>query len=341
VGLQGSYTILDTLIDFTISPEFDGSGAIFSRVAACTFRMAGCEVLLPPTLATAVWNNVSTADAPSIRGNRYVLGPGGAFTQNVNGSAKVLTASGWWALGFDQSTIAGVNYRDVVLADTPVAYWRLGELAGTSANDETGNGHIGTYTGSALVQGQPSALLNDTNAAVKFTGASGNYVDIPDASALNFGTGSFTAECWLLVPATQFGNYGVPIGKSDGTTGWRAFILANGGLGLCWGTNGNFFTDSYTINNSAPRPYQQSPGRWAYCVWGYDAVAGNVFYNINGVTVTAAQTAHNVSNAAVHLLIGSWSTDLFAGLLDEVAIYPYALTSAQMTAHYKAAATKI
>ena len=38
-------------------------------------------------------------------------------------------------------------YPATVLADDPVAYWRLGELDGTTAHDEQGT-HSGTYVSS-------------------------------------------------------------------------------------------------------------------------------------------------------------------------------------------------
>src|SRR5262245_7005821 len=44
------------------------------------------------------------------------------------------------------SSDAGLTYRAIVLADAPVAYWRLGEAPGEiTAHDETGNGNDGRY----------------------------------------------------------------------------------------------------------------------------------------------------------------------------------------------------
>ena len=42
------------------------------------------------------------------------------------------------------SADSGPTYRDEVLADNPLAYYRLGETSGTVALDETGHGHTGT-----------------------------------------------------------------------------------------------------------------------------------------------------------------------------------------------------
>src|SRR5439155_18139558 len=54
-----------------------------------------------------------------------------------------------------------------VIADAPVAYWRLGETSGSTANDYY-NGHNGTYFAATLGQSGYSALDADT--AVTFNG---------------------------------------------------------------------------------------------------------------------------------------------------------------------------
>ena len=42
------------------------------------------------------------------------------------------------------------GYAAEVLADSPVAYWRLSETSGSTVADETGNGHDGTVYGANL-----------------------------------------------------------------------------------------------------------------------------------------------------------------------------------------------
>ena len=42
---------------------------------------------------------------------------------------------------------APATYASTVLADSPVAYWRLGEASGSSAADSSGNGNGGSYAG--------------------------------------------------------------------------------------------------------------------------------------------------------------------------------------------------
>src|SRR5215831_14920886 len=63
-------------------------------------------------------------------------------------------------------------YSSAVLADHPVAYYRLGETSGTTAVDSSGNGSNGTYVGGVAL-GQPGALLpGDTDPAAGFNGSS-------------------------------------------------------------------------------------------------------------------------------------------------------------------------
>src|SRR2546430_16501003 len=56
------------------------------------------------------------------------------------------------------------SYRASVLADHPVAYWRLDEETGTVLVDASGNGNDGTYAG-AVTLGPPGALASDSDTA--------------------------------------------------------------------------------------------------------------------------------------------------------------------------------
>src|SRR2546430_6231874 len=56
------------------------------------------------------------------------------------------------------------SYRASVLADHPVAYWRLDEETGTVMVDASRNGNDGAYAG-AVTLGQPGALASDGDTA--------------------------------------------------------------------------------------------------------------------------------------------------------------------------------
>src|SRR5438128_8433098 len=61
------------------------------------------------------------------------------------------------------TTLAATSaYATAVLADAPIAYWRLDEAAGNTMSDASGHNHAGTYTG-AVAHSQTGALIGDTD----------------------------------------------------------------------------------------------------------------------------------------------------------------------------------
>src|SRR5437763_16897142 len=59
------------------------------------------------------------------------------------------------------------SYRASVLADHPVAYWRLSEATGAVMADASGNGNDGAYAGTVTL-GEPGALASQGDSAVGF-----------------------------------------------------------------------------------------------------------------------------------------------------------------------------
>ncbi|MEM9914546.1 MAG: LamG-like jellyroll fold domain-containing protein [Planctomycetota bacterium] len=74
------------------------------------------------------------------------------------------------------------GYRSLLLSYNPMAYWRLGEVSGTTAIDESGNGHDASYVGGVQLN-QPGALDYDHNPSVQLDGNSG-WIDLPTGFGL-------------------------------------------------------------------------------------------------------------------------------------------------------------
>src|SRR5262249_54587571 len=134
------------------------------------------------------------ANEPRPHGNRVNLGHHGNTpdaTPSPAQTAQVLGPTGLEKLQAGQSVpvtwrtsglpVPATWYRDGVLADNPVAYSRLGEPTGTTANDIPGQNRHGTYVGPVAL-GREGALPLDADTAVRLTGSS-SHVSLPSGFA--------------------------------------------------------------------------------------------------------------------------------------------------------------
>src|SRR6185369_14066242 len=111
---------------------------------------------------------------------------------------------------------APVDYGAAILADNPIAYWRLGETNGTVAHDYWG-GHDGEYTGVTL--GLPGYSVSDPDLAAGF-GDINTYVGGISGTEIDFSStnSSFTLEAWVNGPPSQMNGAGI-IAKGRGPFG--------------------------------------------------------------------------------------------------------------------------
>jgi RHS repeat-associated protein len=215
-------------------------------------------------------------------------------------------------INYDQS------YRQVVMADTPTAYWRLGENSGTSANDQAGN-NTGTLRGGVTV-GQGGALWGDSDPAYKFDGSTGYISVTPFVGAAT----ALTVEVWLKTTGTAgsfvnqrtAGNVG---GFSLESSGNSAVLYIN--IGGAW--YGSVGTKS--IND----------GLWHHVVGTWDGSFIRMYID-GGLSGTPAAAAGTLNNPAGQLfqLANSATTWYYPGSLDEVAVYSAALSTLRIQAHF-------
>jgi len=219
---------------------------------------------------------------------------------------------------------AGSSYSSVVLADSPVGYWRLGEAAGTTADNLGSGGSAidGTYVGSPTL-GVTGLLTGDSDTAVTFNGST-QWVLIPDNAALDVGD-TLTIEA---VANVDTGSAWCPIyWKGTGT----------GRFEVGWSRS---FTDMAVYINGVGNVSSiehLTAGHTYHLVATKDGGSYFKLY-INGVECTYTYyTAGTVVDNAQDAYIG-YGPDpaYFDGTLDEVALYDYALTPAQVAAHYAA-----
>lgn len=96
---------------------------------------------------------------------------------------------------FQRGGLTSSLYRDTVVADGATAYYRLGEVSGTSAIDEIA-GRTATYRG-VVTLSTAGALLTDVDTAVDL-GSSTGSVRCPPGAAVT-GSGAFSFEVWARI----------------------------------------------------------------------------------------------------------------------------------------------
>jgi hypothetical protein len=255
--------------------------------------------------ATLTLNNVQAANAGDYR----------LIAANALGRATSAVAT------LTVITPPAGSYEAAVVAGGPIAYWRLGESSGTTAFDYVG-GNNGTYHDVTL--GVPGAIPGDPNTAAGFNGTS-SYVGTP--LSLN-GLTSLTMVGWIQRNTTQNNRTGL-FGQNDVVE----FGYIDNNTIQAWVDN----FDAHVDVTPNPIPDQQ----WALVALTLNngALAVQVNAGVDG-TVTLPSSNYgtsadlfNIGGGGIFDTItanGNW----FNGLIDEVAVYNRALTTAELDALY-------
>ena len=231
-----------------------------------------------------------------------------------------------------QPVRASSSYSSTILGDSPAAYWRLGEGSGTTMNDASPNGNNGAYAGS-FAQGQVGAIAADGNTAINFTGGHGLA---PTSSSLSI-TGAVSVEAWIKWTATPTGVEAV-LEKGDGvsqaTSAYELAYIPSLGFG---------FYDYIGSNYAAALVANPPPAGVWYHVVGTRTAGGSLSLYENGSLVASGSDSGGNLNAVSSGVgvAGTGGTGQyvypFNGTLDEVAVYPSALSATQVANHWSVA----
>jgi hypothetical protein len=217
-----------------------------------------------------------------------------------------------------------------VLADTPRAYWRLGESIGTTAADEMGTA-AGTYL-SGVTLGAASALATDANTSAAFDGGDDRVtMGDPSGGQLDFGLTDFSVEAW--VKATANDERAIFSKRPYGTAipFWQATVTDDGSRIGRVRVNVSDGVTSAEVYGPAIRV---DDGAWHHVVVVFDRDAGVLIYVDGVVQTNLATVSGDLSNSGEFQIGKSPGYGHFKGGLDDVAVYPAALDAARVQAHY-------
>ncbi|MFH1477873.1 MAG: LamG-like jellyroll fold domain-containing protein, partial [Verrucomicrobiota bacterium] len=203
--------------------------------------------------------------------------------------------------------------------DNEVGYWKLDEGAGTTAYDSSWRGNNGT------LQGNPQWANGRINGALCFNGnGTSDYIDCGSNASLK--VSAVTISAWVYSPATNFSGYNEVAG-------------VEGAYGLnIW--NNKMAVHINTVNQGwhwCMTSGALSWDGWHHVAFTYDGVNTVKCYQ-DGVLVLT-----DTGSSSGQLQWAAWATKLyigqinisgdrrlFKGMIDEVRIYNYPLTSEEI-----------
>ena len=226
-------------------------------------------------------------------------------------------------------TGSATTYASTVEGDGPLVYYRLDDPSGEVAADSSGHGRTALYDqhanqGIGHTSGAAGALASDADAgtampcgSVCFQGG-GSAIDTGPTSGLPSGGSPLTLESWFRTPYS---------GTVVELTGTSIRLRVSGTNQL------QMYTSSSSVNWSTA--YPMNDNNWHLVDVVYDG-NGTVTLYLDGQSLGSQAGAGTGAATGVCIAGNSDGTDYLNGAVDEVAVYPSALTAAQVSAHFSA-----
>ena len=206
---------------------------------------------------------------------------------------------------------------------SPVGEWLFNEGTGLTAIDTSGNGNNGTLTNG------PSWVDGKSGKALSFDGVD-DYAVIPDSSSLT-STTNLTISSWFKTSSLTAQTIFAKASLGDEDEEYVVIIVNNNVYFDVGGNSGPYIQTGYTVSDN----------KWHYISTTHSRIGGvstlklyidgkDIGGTTNGSTVSPNDNLYNV-------FIGKRTTVYsqgFSGLIDQVRIYNYSRTPAQIAWEY-------
>ncbi len=309
-------------------------------VAACSDSFSPADAMAPDGGGTRDSRADVQADVRSdVRADVRADAPIDSGTPEASGDAPTGDASPSDAPGPESATDSptGSTYRATILADRPLVYWRMGVKTGLSVPDEVGDNDL-VLQGTGHVLGTPGAIAGDRDSAIGFDGV-GSFAIATDPRALDFADGAaFTLECWARRAASGGEYFQHILGNIQGSVpsrnGYVLYIVPNPGPGEIATTALEYDQPNADTGIFGPLI---APVTWTHLAGVFDGHTLSLF--VDGTIAGPKEIGGFIGPRSSLFAVGRSSGETrryFAGAIDEIAIYPRALTVAQISKHIAA-----
>ncbi len=228
-------------------------------------------------------------------------------------------------------------YPKAVLASNPWAYWRLGDLIASKAQDASGNGRaIDFHPGIALgLDGPPSPAFSGEGVLNRAAHFAGGRLKAESPSP---GT-TYTVELWFwnglpndVRPVTGYVVSRGPDGDPDAPGDHFGIGGTHDASGRLFVYNGN--TAKELLHGST----EIAPRTWHHVVFARDGERIAVYLDGKTEPEIVGALKSTVPSKSIDLFLGGRSDGYanFEGKIDEVALYDRALKPSEVAAHYRA-----
>ncbi|MGV0110190.1 PKD domain-containing protein [Arthrobacter sp. CP30] len=283
------------------------------------YRSGVAEPVLTQDIESRFW------DRPSVTFQEEGLAPGSKVAYRVEATDGVGTVTSYWTPYVTVSD-ATLSYAETVKADGADLHWRLEETSGTTAADAVGT-NAGTLSGVAL--GQTGITPGSSAAGLS---AGGSRIS---SSNLLPNPATFSTEAWIKTTTKQGGRI-LGFGNQKDTTSSnydRHLYMRNDGV-----VNFGAWTGSAAIVSSK-KPLND--GVWHHVLTSVRPGAVDLYVDgvlqesrvvpaINAYTGYWRVGADNLSGWP-----GQPSSAALQGSIDEVAVYPTALSAVDAAWHFQ------
>jgi hypothetical protein len=285
--------------------------------------------------------NISGSLTDSLTIANVSAGDIGNYTLVVTNSAGGVTSAPPAALTVVAPS--GKPYEAAVRAANPIAYWRLNESGDPSSDTLAAFNYLGGLNGTYRPGSLPGVTglqpldfpgLESTNTAVQTTanGSTPSWVTLPP---LNLNTNTVTFTAWIF-PNTIHGAYNGLLTTRNGTTPAAGFhFTSDNQIGYTW-NGGNSETWSFLSELRPP------VGQWSFAALVIDPTNAALYlYNTTSMSTTNNAIPHTSEAWDGNAQLGgdqelaNWR--IFDGTIDELAIFNYAFTPAQILNLYNSA----
>ena len=320
-GANGMKLYIDGILNSSDPTTIYDDGSTSSMIIGGLNIAGGPNYFWPGSMdQVKIYSYALTSDEVKLeynQGKSIVLG---AKSVGVGASGASFSAGREYCVPGDAST-----------CNPPVGEWKMDEGVGGTANDTSGNGRTGTL-GSG--NSAPTWATGKFGPGLKFDGAN----DKISVSDFTMGTNALSISGWMKFNNYTGSAYNSLIAKQDeyvfyapGSSGAFAFYI--------YGSSADCTTtDAYTnIQNN----------EWIYFTGVYNGTAQTKKIYVNGQEVASTACNAGVLDNTVYTFYlgrGTGETYWVNGLMDQVRIYDYARTPAQIAwefnkgapiAHYK------